>query len=100
MMTILAARFLTALILSLALIPICRLVAVRLGYVARPREDRWNRRPVALFGGVGIAASLFVSAGSFHLVGQLPVLMGTAMIMFLIGLVDDVLLLKPSTKLI
>ena len=48
------APFLLALALSLALVPLCRLLAMRLGRVAHPREDRWHRRPVALFGGVAI----------------------------------------------
>ncbi|MCU1385383.1 MAG: glycosyl transferase, partial [Acidobacteria bacterium] len=92
--------FLLALALSLALVPLCRVIAVRLGYVARPREDRWHRRPVALFGGVGIALVLFVCAGALGVVRQQPVLVLTAVAVFIVGLVDDLLSLKPSTKLI
>ena len=29
--------------LSLVAVPLCRLAALRLGFVARPREDRWHR---------------------------------------------------------
>jgi len=43
--------------LSLALVPLCRMVATRNGYVARPRADRWHGRPTALLGGVAIATS-------------------------------------------
>src|SRR5476649_764570 len=95
-----AKPFLLALGLSLALVPLCRWLALRAGRIAQPREDRWHRRPVALFGGVAIGASLFAGAGVFGLVGQVPVLLGCAVLMFLTGLVDDFVRLKPATKLI
>ena len=56
MISAIGLPFLMALTLSLVCVPLCRLVALRRGFVARPREDRWHRRPVALFGGVGIAS--------------------------------------------
>jgi len=100
MLTTIGRPFLVALALSLVVVPLCRLVALRLGLVARPREDRWHRRPVALFGGVGIAIVFFGCAAAFGVVSKLPALTITAAIMFGAGLVDDVLSLKPSTKLI
>jgi UDP-GlcNAc:undecaprenyl-phosphate GlcNAc-1-phosphate transferase len=100
MIRVIVSPFLLGLVLALGLVPVCRLVAGRLGFVARPREDRWHRRPVALFGGIGIAASVFISAGVFHLVGELPVLIITAALTFGVGLVDDIVVLKPSTKLV
>jgi UDP-GlcNAc:undecaprenyl-phosphate GlcNAc-1-phosphate transferase len=82
------------------LVPLCRRIAVRTGYVARPRQDRWNTRTTALFGGVAIAVPSLVLAAS---VGDLrPIalpLIGGALI-FVLGLADDILSLKPSTKLI
>ena len=95
-----AKPFLLALGLSLALVPLCRWLALRAGRVAHPRADRWHRRPVALLGGVAIGTSLFVGAGVFGLVGQMPVLLACALLMFLTGLVDDLIRLKPATKLI
>ena len=85
---------------SLALVPLCRLVALRLGRLAHPREDRWNRRPVALLGGVAIGTTLFLGAGVFGLVSQVPVLLACALAAFATGLTDDLLNLKPSTKLV
>ena len=95
-----AKPFLVALGLSLALVPLCRLLALRVGRVAHPREDRWHGRPVALLGGVAIGLSLFVGAAAFGLVTQVPVLLACALLMFLTGLTDDLVNLKPSTKLI
>jgi len=95
-----AAPFALAMVLALVFVPIARTVAARLGYVARPREDRWHKRPVAMFGGVAIAASLFACVLIFRVGRELAVLAGAAATMCLVGLVDDVLSLKPSTKLI
>src|SRR4051812_45569838 len=100
MLTTVAAPFALAFALSLAAIPICRALAMRFGYVARPREDRWHRRPVALFGGVGIALVLFVCAAALGVARDQPVLVLTAATVFVVGFVDDILSLKPSTKLI
>ncbi len=85
---------------SLALVPACRWASVRLGYVAKPREDRWHRRHVALFGGVGIGLSLLLTSLLFGVAREVPVLVACAMLMFATGFVDDILSLKPSTKLI
>jgi len=95
-----AAPFLAALCLSLALVPLCRSMAMRMGRVAHPRDDRWHRRPVALLGGVAIGVSLFSGAAMFGLVTQVPVLLACALLMFVMGLLDDLINLKPSTKLI
>ena len=89
-----------AFLLSLALVPLARFVSLRLGFMAAPREDRWHRRPVALFGGVAIAITLFVCAIVFRVATAVPVLVGSAALVFLVGLFDDVLSLKPATKLI
>ena len=100
MLSTIAAPFMLALVLSLLLVPLCRYGAVRFGYVAKPREDRWHRRPVAMFGGLGIAVVLFVCTTGLGIARQQPVLVITAAAIFLLGLVDDVISLKPATKLI
>jgi len=100
MLLTIGAPFLCALVLSLISVPLCREVARRYGFVARPREDRWHRRPVALFGGVGIALSLFITAAAFNVPAELPVLVVTASLMFITGVADDVVSLKPATKLV
>ena len=92
--------FLFALALSLALVPLCRAAARRFGCVSQPREDRWHRRPIALFGGVAIGAALLVGVLVFELVPHIPVLLGCAAAIFVMGLVDDIWSLKPSTKLV
>src|SRR5690349_10654827 len=73
---------------------------MRLGRMAHPREDRWHRRPVALLGGVAIGTTLFAGAAAFGLITQVPVLLACALTVFLMGLTDDLINLKPSTKLV
>jgi UDP-GlcNAc:undecaprenyl-phosphate GlcNAc-1-phosphate transferase len=58
----LAVYFSAALAISLALTPICRAVAKRRGFVARPTQDRWHTRPTALFGGVAVALTVLTLA--------------------------------------
>lgn len=90
---------LAAFVLSLALVPVCRALARRFGYTAKPRDDRWHRRPTALLGGVAIAITVL---GLHGLSGwrDTPVLLAGAALMFGVGLVDDLVSLKPSSKLI
>src|SRR5262245_4194649 len=95
-----AAPFLLAFAVSLVLVPFCGLGARRLGFVARPREDRWHRREIAMLGGVGIGGGLFVSMLVYGDARQLGVLTVAASIIFLTGLVDDIWPLKPATKLV
>jgi UDP-GlcNAc:undecaprenyl-phosphate GlcNAc-1-phosphate transferase len=99
-MSQLALEFLLALAVSLGLVPICREVSRRMGKVAQPREDRWHKRPVALFGGVAIGLTLFGSAAGFGLFTEVPALLIWGIVIFGAGLVDDLITLKPSTKLV
>ena len=92
--------FLLALAASLALTPLCRLVAHRLGFVARPKEDRWHKRPTALFGGVAIAMTTLVLGVAIGPDARLWQLLGCGLVVAGFGLADDVLSLKASTKLI
>jgi UDP-GlcNAc:undecaprenyl-phosphate GlcNAc-1-phosphate transferase len=92
--------YFAALAASAGLVPLCRTFARRRGYVAQPRKDRWHSRPTALFGGIAIAVTvlgLALVAGDLRPIA-LP-LAGGALI-FVVGLTDDILSLKPSTKLI
>jgi UDP-GlcNAc:undecaprenyl-phosphate GlcNAc-1-phosphate transferase len=99
-MTVLSAYFLGALALALVLTPVCRSLAHRLGFVASPKADRWGRRTTALFGGVAVFATVLALALAAGTAPRLwPLLVAGALIAG-VGLLDDVLSLKPSTKLI
>jgi UDP-GlcNAc:undecaprenyl-phosphate GlcNAc-1-phosphate transferase len=88
--------------LSLPLTWAVRGLARRQGLVARPRADRWHRKPTALFGGVGITIAFLISYLVLRPPGEtgdvLLVLCATGM--FVVGLVDDRITLKPYAKLV
>ena len=96
----LAFQFGAALAVSLALTPICRAAAHRLGYVAKPKADRWHRRPTALLGGVAIVASVAVLLPIIGPLTGLWRLLSAVALMAALGLIDDLLSIKASSKLI
>src|SRR3954462_380497 len=96
----LAIYFSAALAISRALTPICRAVAKRLGFVAKPTHDRWHTRPTALFGGVAVAFTVLTLGVGIGPDPRLWQLMACGALIASFGFVDDVLSLKASTKLI
>jgi UDP-GlcNAc:undecaprenyl-phosphate GlcNAc-1-phosphate transferase len=85
---------------ALGLVPLCRSLAFRLNCVARPAADRWHKRPTPLLGGAAIFGSVAIGTLVFGLAGTLWIPLLAGALIFLVGLVDDVVSLKPSTKLI
>jgi UDP-GlcNAc:undecaprenyl-phosphate GlcNAc-1-phosphate transferase len=85
---------------SLALTPLARAAARRLGYLAAPKEDRWHQRPTALFGGVAISGTALALGASIRPLSELQPLLLSGGLIAAFGLADDILPLKPSTKLI
>ena len=78
-----------------------RAFAVRNGYVAKPKSDRWHKRPTAMLGGVGIFVSTV--AAYFLLVPfsfDSLVVLGGGTFLFLVGLIDDLITVRPYQKLI
>lgn len=90
-----------ALALSLALTPLVRAFARRFDIIARPRSDRFSKRPTAMLGGVAIYLSVLVAYLLFvpH-TREGWVVMGASTALFVVGLVDDFLHIKPYQKLI
>ena len=97
--------------LALVLTPLVRATARRYGIVARPKTDRWHKKPTAMLGGVAIWLSVLVAYVVFIRPGTsadwthfpstyLDVVMGASTFLFLVGLADDFLHTKPYQKLI
>src|ERR1035437_203929 len=99
-MTTLGIYFLLALGSSLLLTPLCRRIAHRFGFIAKPKEDRWHKRPTAMFGGVAIATTVLAIGAWIAPDVRLWQLMGCAVLIAAAGLVGELLSLKSSTKLI
>ena len=87
--------------LAVALTPLVRALARRLGFVAKPKTDRWHKKPTAMLGGLGIWLSVLITYLLFlpHS-SQGWVIVGFSTFLFLVGLVDDILHIKPYQKLI
>jgi UDP-GlcNAc:undecaprenyl-phosphate GlcNAc-1-phosphate transferase len=97
------------------LTPLVRKAAALQGWVANPTADRWHKKPTALMGGIAIYAAIsipllihtdfseFSRVFSHDFDNGLPV---SAVVwigmtaVFLLGLVDDLIRLKPQTKLL
>ncbi|PYS51313.1 MAG: glycosyl transferase [Acidobacteria bacterium] len=99
--------------LALVLTPIVRALARRWGAVARPKTDRWHKKPTAMLGGVAIFLSvatvilfylLFVPARADEIARHertfLWIILGASAFLFAVGLVDDLFHAKPYQKLI
>jgi UDP-GlcNAc:undecaprenyl-phosphate GlcNAc-1-phosphate transferase len=87
-----------ALVFTLAV----RAIARRRNLVAKPRPDRWHKKPTALFGGVGIFLAFMLATllrHGPHVAGG-HLLLVCASGMFLLGFLDDILQLKPYAKLV
>jgi UDP-GlcNAc:undecaprenyl-phosphate/decaprenyl-phosphate GlcNAc-1-phosphate transferase len=92
--------FVAGFLATFALVPLCRRLAQNAGYVAKPKADRWNARPTALLGGVAIAMVVLIGGAGLDASAQLRIILVAGVAMFLLGLVDDLANLKPSTKLV
>jgi UDP-GlcNAc:undecaprenyl-phosphate GlcNAc-1-phosphate transferase len=91
----------SGLVAAAVLTPVVGAMARRAGAVAKPKSDRWHTRPTAMLGGVAIAAAVLLP-----LLLLLPrtrengIVMAASAALFLVGLGDDLLRMKPYQKLI
>ncbi|MBV9216902.1 MAG: hypothetical protein JO053_12075 [Acidobacteria bacterium] len=78
-----------------------RSFARKYGFIARPTTDRWHKKPTAMLGGVAIF--LAAAAGFFVFVPYSPeslVLFASSTLLFVVGLIDDLVSIRPYQKLI
>lgn len=92
---------LSTLLLGLILTLIVRAASHRVGLVAAPREDRWHQKPTPMLGGVAIYFSFVI--GFLVFAPKLPstyAILGAGTLLFVTGLVDDAIHIKPYAKLV
>lgn len=92
--------FLISFAFSFLFTPIIKSIALRYGFVAYPRDDRWHKRPTALLGGIGIYCAALITIifiGNFdkYVLGML--IGGTFLL--IVGLLDDKIHFTPYFKL-
>ena len=94
---VVAVSFILGLVMTFAV----RRFAWKYDFVARPKSDRWHNRPTAMLGG---AAIFLATAGAFVLFVPMTrtslIIFGGSTLLFLVGLVDDILNIRPYQKLI
>jgi UDP-GlcNAc:undecaprenyl-phosphate/decaprenyl-phosphate GlcNAc-1-phosphate transferase len=90
---------LVAFSLCVAATPVVIHLARRFGFVSEPKADRWHSRPTPLLGGTVIYVGVTASVLCFGTLSRemIGVVVGGSLI-FLLGLTDDLLQIKPSTK--
>lgn len=78
-----------------------RWFARKYDFVAAPKSDRWHKRPTAMLGGVAIfAATLVVYFTFVPRTRESLIVIGASSLLFAVGLIDDVLSIRPYQKLI
>jgi len=104
-------------LLCLLLTPLVRRAALSRGWMAQPSQERWHQKPTAILGGIAIYAGIavplfFISDFSTifpHMarsVATKPLPSPAAAVwlgitgLFLLGLLDDFIKIKPHTKLV
>jgi UDP-GlcNAc:undecaprenyl-phosphate/decaprenyl-phosphate GlcNAc-1-phosphate transferase len=91
----------TSLVVAIVLTFVIRELAQRYGFVAKPKSDRWHKRPTAMMGGVAIFATTVLMYGVFvPKTEETLIVMAASSFLFLVGLFDDLLNIKPYQKLI
>ena len=89
-----------AFVLAMLSTLVVRSAAGRFGFVAKPKSDRWHKRPTAMLGGVAIFAATLAVYGLFvPKTYESLVVIGGSAFLFVVGLIDDILNIKPYQKL-
>ena len=91
----------TSFVLALLLTPLVRALARRAGMVAIPKTDRWHKKPTAMMGGIVMWLTVIICYFVFihHTVYGAAILCASTFL-FLVGLIDDLIHIKPYQKLI
>ena len=99
--------FLIATVMAVALGAVVRRAAPGAGAVVPPRPDRWHREPTPTMGGIAIAGASgigFLTVVARPEVFAAPVpwtaVIVAALVMFIVGVLDDRLQLSPLAKLV
>src|SRR5215211_7629067 len=84
--------FVSAIFLTYAV----RAAARRYGFVAKPKADRWHKRPTAMLGGAAIFLTTVIIYFAFvPATRDSLVVLGASSFLFFVGLVDDIFNVRP-----
>jgi len=86
---------------STGLLPFIRRFALSRGWVVKPREERWHKRFVTKFGGIAIWSGFLVAV--LWWAPKTPkvwALLAGSTALFVLGVVDDLVHIKPYSKVL
>lgn len=97
-----AAAFALALVIAFGTTPIVKSFAYKIGAIDVPKDNRrMHKKPIPRVGGLAIFLGFIVSTLVFgRLDGEMKSILLGAVVIVLLGIVDDVMALKPGTKFI
>lgn len=88
----------------------------KINFLARPTPERWHKKATPILGGVGIYLGFLVGIGAYLLLGKLTplfspkgifpitqpllVIIVSGSVMLIVGLIDDIMNIRPYTKLL
>jgi UDP-GlcNAc:undecaprenyl-phosphate/decaprenyl-phosphate GlcNAc-1-phosphate transferase len=76
-------------------------LARKYNLVAKPKSDRWHKKPTAMYGGVAIFfTTLLMYAIFIPKTKESFIVLSGSSLLFVVGLLDDILNIKPYQKLI
>ena len=91
----------TATIFAVVITYAVRQFARRYGFVAKPKADRWHKKPTAMMGGAAIFLTTVLTYFIFiPYTRESLIILSASSFLFLVGLLDDLLNIKPYQKLI
>lgn len=88
------------LVISLILTPMIIKVSIKFDLVDRPNFRKVHTKPVSVLGGTVILLSFLIGIWLGHPIEEVKPLVMGAIVMYLVGLIDDIYDLKPILKLI
>ncbi len=90
-----------AAVLSVVTTLLVRAFAVKYAFVAKPKSDRWHKRPTAMLGGIAIfVATIAVYFAFVPKTRESLIVIAAGSLLFAVGLLDDLLNIRPYQKLI
>ncbi len=93
--------FLLSFVITLALTPVIRMVGAGTRSLYKGSQDRWRKKYVSKGGGVAIFAGFIVSVFLFCPIDKMLLgFLAGVLIVFVLGLFDDIHEIKPHSKLI
>lgn len=100
-------NLLVSFFMSFVLVPLNRLLSIKLGVVSYPRERDAHTKPTPRMGGLSIAIS-YIASMIIFMYSSFPKLDATkaifivtgAIILTIVGVIDDIYQIKPSQKLL